>query len=147
MREQSPPGGPSPPQRPTSTRNLAYTCWKSLPDHRQWRMGQVLDGGGSHQRKAGTRMFFLMRVGLLRGKPEPRGREFWRLFGELLLPMSKLGVYLQLPSMKSASKYNASYSFRRSFNRVNSWSRDVANSQIICLPSIIKCQKVSIRML
>lgn len=47
-------------------------------------MGQVLDGGGSHQRKAGTRMFFLMRVGLLRGKPEPRGRVFWRLFGELL---------------------------------------------------------------
>ena len=47
-------------------------------------MGQVLDGGGSHQRKAGTRMFFLMRVGLLRGKPEPRGREFWRLSGELL---------------------------------------------------------------
>ena len=29
-------------------------------------------------------MFFLMRVGLLRGKPEPRGRVFWRLFGELL---------------------------------------------------------------
>lgn len=47
-------------------------------------MGQVLDGGGNHQRKAGTRMFFLMRVGLLRGKPEPRGREFWRLFGKSL---------------------------------------------------------------
>ncbi len=46
-------------------------------------MGQVLDGGGSHQRKAGTRMFFLIRVGLLGGKPEPRGREFWRLLGEL----------------------------------------------------------------
>ena len=26
-----------------------------------------------------------MRVGLLRGKPEPRGRVFWRLFGELLI--------------------------------------------------------------
>ena len=46
-------------------------------------MGQVLDDGGSHQRKAGTRMFFLMRVGLLRGKPEPRGRESWRLPGDL----------------------------------------------------------------
>lgn len=47
-------------------------------------MGQVLHDGDSLQRKAGTRMFFLMRVGLLRGKPEPRGREFWRLPGELL---------------------------------------------------------------
>ena len=46
-------------------------------------MGQVPDDGGSHQRKAGTRMSFPMRVGLLRGKPEPRGREFWRLFGDL----------------------------------------------------------------
>ena len=45
-------------------------------------MGRALDDGESHQRKAGTRMFFLMRVGLLGGKPEPRGREFWRLPGE-----------------------------------------------------------------
>lgn len=67
-------------------------------------MGQVLDDGGSHQRKAGTRMFFLMRVGLLRGKPEPRGREFWRLLGELFM----LDMYLQMPSMESASKNNVS---------------------------------------
>lgn len=56
-------------------------------------------------------MFFLMRVGLLRGKPEPRGRVFWRLFGKLLFTDIYAGACLQLRLMESASKYNASYSF------------------------------------
>ena len=47
------------------------------------------------------------------------------------LPMFLPDVNLRLPSMKSASKYNSSDSFRRSFNRVNSLSREVASSQIM----------------
>jgi len=62
-----------------STWNLDGTSSVVLPDHRpRGRRMQILDDDGSLQRTAGTRRSG-RKADLLRGKPEPRGREFWRL--------------------------------------------------------------------
>lgn len=67
-----------------STANWGDTFWLALPGHRQGgKRMQSLDCDGSHQRMAGTRRSCQV-VDLLRGNPEPRGREFWRPVGGTL---------------------------------------------------------------